>query len=276
MPHVPIPIKRQVLYFRQFNRLIPRKPVTFLDKIQWRILHDRRELIAIGGDKIAMKEYAARKSSVRIPETLWSGPDMTPILDRDWGCDWVFKPREGSGYVAFGSGSLRESGVTPESISGWRHMDHYRVQGVWGYGQAEPGFLLERKIPTPDGESPNDLRFFVFDGVVRLVQIDTPRFSQVQRRFYSPDWVPYEVTQGGKTLGAVMPRPDRLDEMLRVASEIGADYDFVRVDLYDAPDGIFFGELTPYPTGGMGKFSDSSFDRMLGDWWTLPPLAEVR
>lgn len=75
MPHVPIPIKRQVLYFRQFNRLIPRKPVTFLDKIQWRILHDRRELIAIGGDKIAMKEYAARKSSVRIPRRC--GPART-------------------------------------------------------------------------------------------------------------------------------------------------------------------------------------------------------
>lgn len=273
---LPIPIKRQIHYFRVFKRLIPRNPQTFLDKVQWRILHDRRPLIAVGGDKLSMKEYAASASSVRIPETLWAGPNISSILDEQWEGDWVFKPREGSGYVAFGNGSLRSAGVTPETIARWRHKDHFRVQGVWGYGQTEPGYLIEKQIPTPDGEPPNDLRFFVFDGAVRLIQIDTPRFSGVQRRFYTPDWEPYDVIQGKASLGEVLPRPHHLDQMLRFASEVGAAFDFVRVDLYDTPDGVYFGEITPYPTGGLSRFSDEGFDRMLGDWWTLPTRSEVK
>jgi hypothetical protein len=280
LPFVPIPLKRQALHLRMHKRFIPQRPLTFMDKVQWRILHDRRPIIAVGGDKLAMKHYAADKSTVRIPETLWNGPDIGPILDKNWGCEWVLKPRTGSGYAAFGSGSLRESGVTLESISNWRHMDHYRIQGVWAYGQADEGYLLEKRIPTPDGEAPSDYKFYVFDGVVRLILVTSGRSAEVGMRFYTPDWEPYEVTTGtARTkdpLGPVTAPPEHLDEMLRVAAEIGAEYDFIRVDLYDVPEGVYFGEVTPYPTGGMATFSDEAFNRMLGDWWTLPPLSEVK
>ncbi|WMY78060.1 ATP-grasp fold amidoligase family protein [Citricoccus sp. I39-566] len=268
---LPLRLRRELLHFRYFHKPIPRNPVTFLGKIQWRILHDRRSMIAIGGDKLAMKDHAARTSpDVVVPETIWHGQNIDDILDVDWGPEWVLKPREGSGYVAFGSGSLRDSGITIEEVSAWKHMDQFRVQGEWAYGQSAPGYFLERKIPTQDGGSPNDVRFFVFDGIVRLVQTDTPRFDGVRRRFYTPDWTPLDVTQGQAKLAPVAPRPERLDAMLEIAAAIGAGYDFIRVDLYDVPEGIFFGEITPYPTGGMGRYSDDKFDEWLGSFWSLP------
>ncbi|WP_211439866.1 ATP-grasp fold amidoligase family protein [Corynebacterium glutamicum] len=276
-PWLPIPLKRQLIYFRLNRRFIPKKPVTFLEKVQWRILHDRRDLMAVGGDKIAMKEYAQRKSSdVKIPETLWTGTDLNQISSVDWGCEWVLKPREGSGSIAFGRGSLSDSGINQKTVQKWRHREAYQVQGMWGYGQSAPGFLIERRIPTADGDSPNDIRFFVFGGIVKIIQIDTPRFSQVQRRFYTPDWVPYEVMQGPTILGPVTSPPKVLSDMIRIAEEIGSDYDFVRIDLYDVPDGIYFGEITPYPTGGNAKFSDNEFDKLLGSWWQLPDIADVK
>ncbi|EMQ99531.1 ATP-grasp fold amidoligase family protein [Paeniglutamicibacter gangotriensis] len=272
---LPLRLRRELLYFRYFRRPIAKHPVTFLDKIQWRVLHDRRQIIAIGGDKLAMKAHATSASSAKVPETIWQGEGIADILDVDWGCEWVLKPREGSGYLAFGSGPLRSSNVSVESVSQWKQMDQYKVQGEWAYGQSEPGYFLERRIPTPNGDSPNDLRFFVFDGTVRLVQTDTPRFDGVRRRFYTPEWEPLEVTQGLAQLAPPAPRPDRLEEMLRIATEIGAGYDFIRVDLYDVPDGIYFGEIPPYPTGGMGRYSDDEFDKWLGSFWTLPLSSKV-
>lgn len=268
---LPLRWRREILYFRRFNKFIPKEPITFLDKIQWRILHDRRDIIAIGGDKIAMKDHATRANQeVKVPETLWLGAAIDDIIDVDWNCEWALKPREGSGYIAFGSGSLRSSGITARTVADWKQGDQFRVQGEWAYSQSGSGYFLEEKIPTPNGESPNDLRFFVFDGQVRLIQLDTPRFEGVHRRFYTPEWAPLDVTQGQAKLAPAASKPDKLEKMLEIASDIGAGYDFIRVDLYDVPSGIYFGELTPYPTGGMGKFSDESFDEWLGSLWTLP------
>lgn len=277
LPFIPLKWRRQVLHIGRFGRPVSRNPKTFVEKVNWRMLHDRREIIATTGDKLSMKEHAMERApEILVPETLWSGEDITEIQTKDWKCDWVLKPREGSGYLAFGSGSLFDSNISVATVNAWRHQDLYRVHGAWSYGQTVPGYLLERRIPTLNGEPPNDIRFYVFDGTVRLIQVDTPRFDQVRRRFYTPNWEPLDVRQGVALLDIAIDAPPRLGEMLSAAERIGVGYDFVRVDLYDVAAGIFFGEITAYATGGMAVFHDPAFEELVGSWWNLPSLKEVR
>lgn len=268
---IPLPWRRQLFYLYRHHRFFPRTPRTFTEKIQWRIIHDRRDLIAVGGDKIAMKEYVAGLDlDVEIPRTLWQGEDLRAVLDRDWGGPWVLKPVAGSGYAAFGSGSLRGSGIDLDAVRRWRAEDAHRVYGEWHYSRSRPGYLIEERIPTRSGASPDDYRFFVFDGRVQLVQIDTPRVEKVRRRFYTRDWTPRDVRQAGAELADPVPAPPTLGRMIELAERIGAEWDFVRVDLYDADGRIWFGELTPCPTGGLAPFDPPEFDRELGRLWTLP------
>lgn len=268
---LPLKLRRNALFLLRQGRLLPRQPQTFSEKIQWRILYDRRPLIAVGGDKIEMKEHAKRSSPrVLIPETLWNGIDLVEVYEKDWGCEWVLKPISGSGYALFGSGSLASSGVDLTEIAKWRYADSFTLYGEWAYGQARPGYLIERRIETDTGLSPNDVRLFVFNGRVKILQIDSPRINEVRRRFYTPEWEALPFQQGGKRLADVQPRPDLLDEMISIAEEIGRQYDFIRVDLYETQGKLYFGEITPYPTGGLGKYNDVAFDRVLGDYWELP------
>jgi hypothetical protein len=218
-----------------------------------------------------MKEHAQRSCpAVLIPETLWSGTNLPVIYEKDWGCEWVLKPISGSGYALFGNGSLASSGVDLAEIGKWRYQDSFNLYGEWAYGQARPGYLIERRIDTDTGLSPNDIRLFVFDGQVKLLQIDSPRADEVRRRFYTREWEALPVRQAGKRLADAQPRPELLDEMISIAEEIGRLYDFIRVDLYESQGRLYFGEITPYPTGGLGKYSDGAFDRLLGDYWELP------
>jgi len=60
--------------------------------------------------------------------------------------------------------------------------------------------------------------------------------------------------------------------MLGLASELGAGLDFVRVDLYDLPGRIVFGELTGSPGGGAIPLRPRSYDYEFGSCWTLPRL----
>ena len=66
------------------------------------------------------------------------------------------------------------------------------------------------------------------------------------------------------------PRPARLDEMLEIAARLGAETDFVRVDLYHLPDRVIFGELTNYPAGGDSPFEPESWNTAFGEPWRVP------
>ncbi|MFI7579651.1 ATP-grasp fold amidoligase family protein [Kocuria kalidii] len=270
---IPLPVRRQAFFLYRHHRFFPRRPRTFSEKVQWRILHDRRDIIAVGGDKIAMKEYVAGLGlDLGIPRTLWHGEDLRAVQDHDWGCEWVLKPVTGSGYALFGSGSLRGSGTDLDEVGRWRADDAHRIYGEWHYSRSRPGFLLEQRIPTRDGASPDDYRFFVFGGRVHVVQVDTPRVAKVQRRFYTRDWAPLDVRLTGMDLAAAVPPPPTLGRMVELAERIGAAYDFIRVDLYDADGTVWFGELTPTPGGGLPPFDPPEFDLELGRQWELPAL----
>ena len=74
------------------------------------------------------------------------------------------------------------------------------------------------------------------------------------------------------TPGATPPvsRPDRLDELVDLAQRLAQDTDFVRVDLYDLPGRIVFGELSSLPAGGDSPFEPDSFNGEFGSHWTPP------
>ena len=42
--------------------------------------------------------------------------------------------------------------------------------------------------------------------------------------------------------------------MKRVAEKIGSAFDFVRVDLYEVDERIYFGETTFYPASGYARY----------------------
>lgn len=275
-PIVPAPVRRGALFYRSFGRLPPRKPVYFFEKVNWRITHDRRAKLLVGGDKLEMKRYAfERVPGINIARVLWSGDDINEVLDTAFPGEWVVKPIAGSGRYAFGQGSPRESGITQSVLLGWRHRDLVRIAGEWIYSKGRPGFFIEERIPTDGLASLVEMKFFVFDDEVKLILVDHVVDGESRRRFYTPDWQPFDVTHGGKPLDAVRPAPGRLSEMLEIVLNLGSGFDFVRIDLFAAGESIWFGEISPYPASGLSAFSDLKFDHWLGSQWTLPSTRGV-
>jgi hypothetical protein len=57
--------------------------------------------------------------------------------------------------------------------------------------------------------------------------------------------------------------------MINLAEKIGAQFDFVRVDLYAPPQGILFGEVTFYPCAGTEAFIPKDWDNKFGEPWRI-------
>jgi hypothetical protein len=274
---LPSDLSRRVLFFYRHGKFPHVKnPVTFNEKVNWRILKDRREILTWTCDKLAMKDYVSNSESaadraMRIPRTLWSGTDVKELEDVELPEHWVLKPNHHSGTVFFGHGRP-DIPVLREEAQGWLRP----TQGVdlheWAYLKARPMLLAEELLGEP-GSAPSDYKFYVFAGEVAAVEVHTERFTNHSLRWYLPDWTPLEVTYGESKLAPAeaMP-PSNFKEMLEVASELGRSFDFMRVDLYNVDGEIFFGELTPYPASGIERFDPASFDSELGAKWELPVL----
>lgn len=274
---VPVPTRRRAQYLLAHGRpLHLSRPQRWSEKINWRMVHDRRALIAMTCDKQAAREYAAATvapGSLRFPRTVWCGDDPAALTELSWPARWVFKSNHGTGAVVMGEGHPDPQRVADLVDLGRRWLTDRGPErwGEWGYGQARRLLMVEEAIPgtTPSGLA--DHKFFVADGEVRLVQVDTDRFTRHRRRFHTPTWEPLDAVCE-VPLAPVAPAPPHLAEMLAVATRLGAAFDFIRVDLYDAAGGVWFGELTAYSGSGLAPLRPTALDDELGAAWTLPRL----
>ena len=266
---IPVSLRRRRWYYRQFGRhLRSSQVVTFTDKVNWRILHDRRALLRGTCDKLWMKDHALRTAPglVRVPETYWSGTDITELAAVDLPGRWVLKPNHSTKLVVLGEGrpDLDELG---RLTKGWLEEDLASRTGEWAYRLARPLLLVEEFIGEP-GQTPLDYKVYVLDGVPRLVQVHSGRFGEHRSRVYTPEWEPRDWS-GGYPFGPDVPRPERLTDMLTAAAALAAGFDMLRVDFYEHEGVLWFGELTPYPGSGLVQV-DPAMDEELGRWWHLP------
>jgi hypothetical protein len=238
--------------------------------VNWRILNDRREILAFTCDKLRVKDEATRLG-ISTPRTLWSGADIRSVRGLDLPDRWVLKPNHSSGLIEFGRGPLTcdHAAALACLTRGWTEDALGPRYGEWAYTQARPLLLIEEMLG--DGRSPLlDFRFYTFGEQISCIQVDDSHVGH-NRRFYTPAWEPLGVRQRAALARPSGP-PAGLERMSAWAVELGRRFDFMRVDFYAIDGEVYLGELTPYPTGGLVPFSPTSFDEELGEAWTLPEL----
>jgi hypothetical protein len=286
--------------WRQRSRLVrlarlvrTRRPQTFTEKVRYKMLRDHRMLLVTFADKAAVRDYVASHVGAEyLPEAFGIVSDPEQLRGLDLPTSYVVKPTHGSGAAIVVSPKGPEDQTLPPAVWGWvyRHVrpsavtvdalvDIARVwmtklygQGPnreWAYGHVKPAVIVEEMLVAPGG-IPDDYKFFVFHGRCRYIQVDAGRFDERTQDFYDADWQHLPMSGGPAWATPPRARPERLDEMISIAERLGAETDFVRVDLYALPERIVFGELTSYPAGGDSPFEPESFDAEFGSHWTVP------
>lgn len=270
------------------------RPQTFNEKVRYKMLRDRRPLVVTFADKAAVRGYvAATVGAEYLPRAYGVLDNAAHLAELVLPEEYVVKPTHGSGGVVVVSRKAPAKARLPEPGGAWTYRqvrpdtfesaDLVRVGAEWlgdlfgggpnqewAYGRVPRRILVEEFLRDANGGVPEDYKFFVFHGRCRYVQVVTSRFRGPTDDFYSPDWEKLALSSGRPSTDERISRPDRLGDMVGLAERLGAETDFVRVDLYALPDRIVFGELTNYPAGGYAPFVPSSFDLEFGRHWTVP------
>jgi hypothetical protein len=101
-----------------------------------------------------------------------------------------------------------------------------------------------------DSQAPNDLKFFVFNGGVKCIQVDLNRHSVHKRVLYSEEWerLPFNLHYPVEAID--VPRPKNFNLMSDAARKLAEGFGLVRIDFYEIDDKYYVGELTHFHGGG--------------------------
>ena len=265
--------------WRRYNHQMGRpphlfRPHRFTDKMQWRKLFDLDPIYAVYCDKVATREYVARRvgSDALVP-MLWLGSDPAALPFETLQAPYIIKCSHGSGWNIV----VRDSDPMD--------YDAMRVQlGRWladdyGYQQIEPGYsavprrLLIEPLLTHQGGFPIEYKFFMFNGVARLVLLRTNYGDLGHERsqdYYDMQWrlLPVRNVDVPCSTNPV-PRPLEFDTMRVMAESLAEDRDHIRVDFLVSDGRVYVGELTCYHESGMTRFEPDKMDFVLGEWWQV-------
>lgn len=262
----------RIFKFRRDHRYWPNViwPKTFNEKILYRSVFDRRPLFHTLSDKLAVRRYVRARVGdvVTIPTVLLSSRAPENLLTAPLPTCFVMKSNHGQGHIHLHSGGEPDRSKLVTLAKEWLAWDNYERRHQWCYKNIPKTIFLEEHL-TRGGPPPDDYKFFCFDGIPRVIEFDTSRFTGMRRDFYDTDWRLLDFAFVDPQSGIDHPRPKNLDKMLDIARRLSSGLDFIRVDLYDLGDDVAFGELTCYPQNGRGRFTPRSWDLKLGRYWLL-------
>lgn len=248
------------------------RPKTYADVASGQLLQEPDLLTIIAGDKDASKSYAAGLvPELNIPRTRWLGTDPATLPDSALRGRWAAKLNAGSGAAVAGDG-IEDRRELEDFINSWSKDEAAKIFGITYYDYARGGIILEDFLELSD-RRPLELRFFCFGGRVELVHVyqfderGTRLNGYVDRDGERLD-VSRRVTRKLLSITADVSRtPLQFERAREVAEKLADSFAHVRVDLYVVDDDLWFGELTPYPNGGLVTFEPPEFDAHLATLW---------
>lgn len=279
--HVPqlIPDKAFVKFQYAENmgaKLNLEHPTLFTEKLNWMKLYGRNPLYTRMVDKFEAKGYVAEKigSEHVIPAYgVWHSFDE---IDFDQLPDqFVLKCNHDSGsYVICEDKSTFDKDRARSILEPALRKNYYWMFREWAYKNVDRRILAEQYIPSLGKKDSVEYKLTCFNGEVKVITVCSgiphQAFELRHNDNYSRDWKRQNWYAYYKPTGKDFQKPAEMDEIIALSEKLSEGIPQVRVDWYIVDGNIYFGEFTFYTWAGYITFEPEEWNRVMGDWMTLP------
>ena len=267
----------RLYYFLRFRKPCHfSAPKTFSEKMQWLKLYNRKETYTVMADKYAAKDYVAEKiGSEYIIPTLGVWERFEEIDFEVLPEQFVLKcTHDSGGLVVCRDKQALDKENAEKVITESLRRDYYRVAREWPYKDIPRKIIAEKLMWDETQRSClTDYKFYCFNGEPKFLYVSSgmENHATASVSFLNLDWTfaPFR-RMDYRPFEQLPPKPVRYAKMLEIARVLSAGEPFLRVDLYEINEKIYFSELTFTPCGGMMAFHPSQWDVTLGSWISLP------
>lgn len=249
------------------------KPISFSEKLQWLKVNYKDDLLTQCSDKYKVREYIKKTIGEEYLNELYGVYSLVNEIDfPTLPNEFVLKVNHSSGALLICTNKSEINWKEQrKKFSGWLRRNYYYYHGEWGYKNIEPKIICERFLE----KEIVDYKFYCFNGQPHFLYVSKGAASRLTEKndFYDLEWnrTPFErIDYPG--FDYILPKPNNFNKMLLLCHELAKPFPFVRIDLYEVDNKIYFSELTFYPTAGFTFFSPKEYDKIIGEKLALPKI----
>ena len=252
-------------------RLNLKNPRTFNEKIQWLKLNERTSLHTVCADKLKVREYIKEKigEDYLIPLLYESDNPIDIVPNNLPDIPHIIKVNHSSkGEVIVKDKTKIDYRKIQQEFKRKIKDNLYYKTKEWQYKHIKPRIMVEKLLLDEESNIPIDYKFHCFNGKLAFIQADIDRFTDHKRNLYDTDWNFIDCRWIYKNAISIE-EPCMFKKMKILAEIIAKDFCYIRVDLYNIGNDIYFGELTFHPGSGFERFIPPQWDMIFGDQLTL-------
>lgn len=266
-------------------------PNSFNEKIKYKAAFDRRKILMVFADKIAVRDYVSKTVGEKYLTQCYL------MTDHPAGIEWNLVPNEfvmkanhcSGGVVIVWEGANESSSlpknskdiywnrylIKPDNLvkgdleklaNSWLNKNYAygfpsRRVPEWAYLNIERQIFFEELLIEGGMLIAKDYKFHMFNGRCEMINViernkfNSTKFDRNFSSVFDVNWKEMGVSLNGNFPPVLLPeKPDNFDEMLDIALRLAKNLDYIRVDLYNVSGRIVFGELTNYPQSGRNIF----------------------
>ena len=260
--HMQKPIAHKILYFHNTKKFLNlTNPKNFNEKIHYLIVYKYGKKESILADKIQVKKYIISKNinNLYIPKALKIYNNVNDIDLNELPSAFVLKCNHGSGDAEICDNKKTfDFDLAKKKLNKALKTNFAKNQLEYHYKYIKPYVFAEEYLFDSKNKNPIDYKFYCKGGKVKSILVCSQREKGLKLNEYDTNWNELEVLKKEYKGDIVLPKPKKLKDMIKISEKISADFPFVRVDLYEINEKIYFGELTFTPAGGFCHYYDES------------------
>lgn len=280
---VPTLIYLQMQYFYHLKKFFNLKnPKTLNEKLQWLKINFYDEKYTKLVDKIEVKKYIANKIGKKyiIPTyKVWGNANEINLDDLPE--KFILKCNHDSHcfFICTDKKTFKLDEVK-RSLNKRLKRNAFFYGREWPYKNVKPKIFAEKLLENDDiYDEIVDYKILCINGKIDHIMICMGR-KQGNPRFYYFDknwkFLKYQEIDKKMPDNFSLPKPKYLNEMFEIAERLSINFPIVRVDLYEADNQIWFGELTFFPCCGYDKDITLEADTSMGNKLILPPPKKIK
>lgn len=258
-------------YFRCFPNF--RSPKTFNEKLQWLKVNNRKDIYTTMVDKYRVKKYVSDiiGEEYVIPTLgVWDSPEEIDfsVLPNEFVLKWNHD--SGSVIICRNKNKLNKEAII-KKLDEFKSHNGYWYGREWPYKNVVPCIIAEQYLENGK-EGLVDYKFYCFNGEPQFLYVSKglDNHETASISFLTMEWefAPYK-RNDFKAFEEVPQKPSKFMEMIEIARALSKGHDFIRVDLYQVEEKVYFSELTFYPCAGYMRFSNPEHDLEVGEMLEL-------
>lgn len=253
-----------------------KNPKTFNEKIQWRILKDKKDIYTQLADKYLVRDYIKEKIGEEYLIKLLGVYKSSKDINYDkLPNKFVLKCNHDSGSVLIcRDKSIFNKKEANKKLNLFLKRNYYYMTREWHYKNIEPLIICEEFL----GENLDEFRVWVFNGKVHYISTnifenDLENIGKKKikgRSFYNLNWELQDFSIGYPVYKIEEKKPQCLEKLIKLSETLAAHFNQCRVDFYlNSNNELKFGELTFTHAAGTQKFYPSEMDKIFGDLFKI-------